>query len=918
MIYSQAVFVANLENVFGKKLNDSFLSQLSNDFKQIVQTHKADKEVSSIVNDLISDRLYYNERLNMGENYVLDEIDKQDIQKKIKDRYKSKAWNKKSEEEKQYLMDGVAKYYQDYFRKPFGTEKSNLFYKIYRIEEKLEKLLIEKYQAQPDRLRKYLWHPSEQEKYPPAYVKKNKAGGIIKDEEGKEILFLGDPNPISRGFKNPMAMKTLQILKKHLNYLLMTGKIDSSTKIMVEIARELNDANRRKAIQKYQNEKKRKRDEFKKLIEEYFNKNYSSNRAISEVMLDRYELWEEQTKKCIYCGQPISCSNVMNGTAQMEHTIPVKISNCYELYNLTLAHPECNAKKAKRFPSQWTDNYDNILNNVKFIYAKFKIHEVSFKETYTKARIAKDKTTKDTIVQNRHYHKMHMDYWKKKYETFTLEEVTNQFRRQQLTDTQIITKYALPYLKTVFNRVEVQKGITTARFRRIFQIEPEVPEKDRSDHSHHAIDAAVLTLIPPASIRDNMVKDYNEAVDNNTMSNYLHPKPRNWQNFMNHFITSIKDEIIINYVDKDRTLTQTFKYKRRRGEFVKDKNGNRIKQQGATTRGKLHDESIFGMVKMPETELRDGKHRLKLIEGKLAFQVNEKRNDNLFVVKRIKISLLSNIDDLEKIVVDPNLGHYLKKEIQHRMTNLNKTLEQILLEPIYAFGKKIDKNGNLLQPIRHIRCKIKTGPGSFIQFPATIKEIEPAFLSKKKYKQLTYATNAETPICAIYEWSENGKLMRELKPISILEMSRAYHFQKNKEFTEPKILSTKGSDKKKVEIVKELLIVLHKKQQVIFYKDNLEELKELYRADKKAFTKRIYRVLKFEDGKIYFDYHLTSRSDKGIMAEMERRGLPKKGDSKLNYEFPALRLRLSQGSLKIAIEGKHFEIKPDGTIEWIF
>ena len=72
---------------------------------------------------------------------------------------------------------------------------------------------------------------------------------------------------------------------------------------------------------------------------------------------------------------------------------------------------------------------------------------------------------------------MHLTYWKKKYETFTIEEVTNQFRRQQLTDTQIITKYTLPYLKTVFKKVEPQKGIITADFRKIYKFKSALKEK---------------------------------------------------------------------------------------------------------------------------------------------------------------------------------------------------------------------------------------------------------------------------------------------------------------------------------------------------------------------------------------------------------------------------------------------------------
>lgn len=964
MIYSQAVFVSNLDKVFSRKLSQTELLNITTDFNSILKQHKADREVYKIVNDLISDRLYHRDRLSMGDNYVLDEYDNKDIEEKIKDTYKSKIWNKKMDEEKNKFIADVSTHYQSFFRLPIGTDKAKMFFKIYRIESKLHELLIEKYKADPNRVAKYLWHPSEQEKYPPSNIKKDKLGEIIKDENGKEIYFLGDPNPISRGFKNPMAMKTLQVLKKHLNYLLEVRKIDSNTKLVVEIARELNDANRRKAIEKFQRDNRTKRDGFKKKIEECFEENNISNRNITENLLNRYELWEEQSKRCLYCGQPIACVDVLNGTVQLEHTIPAKISNCSELFNLTIAHPECNATKAKRFPTQWTDNYENIKNNIKFIYAKYKSNEEIYKATFDSARQAQDKENKDRIIQKRHYHKMHMDYWRKKYETFTIEEVTNQFRRQQLTDTQIITKYALPYLRTVFNRVDVQKGIITDKFRKIFKIEPRVAKKDRSEHTHHAIDAAVLTLVPPASIRDNMMKEYNEAVDNNTLNTYEHPQPKNWDDFHQSYIISLKNEIIINHLSENRTLEQSFKYQRKRGEyvpvtkngqpvfetdsngnfiyhtdrkgnviykrnekgeFILDENGEKIPvkkikkkiQQGDTTRGKLHDESIFGMVKMPETEFREGKHRLKITDGKLTFKQNEKRKDELFVVKRVKITDIKSIDDFEKIVIDPNLGYYLKNEVKRRMKEQNIPFEKVIIQPIYAFGKEKDKNGDPLQPIRHLRCKVKTGADSYVQFPPEIKTIEKAFESKKEHKRSTYANNGEIPICAFYEWFIEGKRDRELIPYSILQQTKSYHLEKRVDIFPETVAETKGKGKNKIEYTKELVAVLRKKQHVIFYEKNIEELKELYNSDKTTFVKRVYKILKFEEGKIFFDYHLTSLTDKDILKEMESRELPKKGASKVDFGNPPLRLRLSQGALNMAIEGKHFQIKHDGTIYWL-
>ena len=76
------------------------------------------------------------------------------------------------------------------------------------------------------------------------------------------------PEPISKGFKNPMALKTLHKLKQLLNHLLKTNQIDEYTEIVIEIARELNDNNMRAAIRTYQNKREKEKLKYKKQIEE--------------------------------------------------------------------------------------------------------------------------------------------------------------------------------------------------------------------------------------------------------------------------------------------------------------------------------------------------------------------------------------------------------------------------------------------------------------------------------------------------------------------------------------------------------------------------------------------------------------------------------------------------------------------------
>ena len=79
-----------------------------------------------------------------------------------------------------------------------------------------------------------------------------------REEDGKIYL----QSPKTGAFKNPMAMRTLHELQKLTNYLVKKGDIDESTRIVVEVARELNDANKRWAIEAYQRQRQIENKEF--------------------------------------------------------------------------------------------------------------------------------------------------------------------------------------------------------------------------------------------------------------------------------------------------------------------------------------------------------------------------------------------------------------------------------------------------------------------------------------------------------------------------------------------------------------------------------------------------------------------------------------------------------------------------------
>ncbi|MEI2710737.1 MAG: type II CRISPR RNA-guided endonuclease Cas9 [Chitinophagaceae bacterium] len=906
ILYSEAIYLANLHKVLGdKKFSIENVDGYIDIIKNVIKQDRNEQRKNGIINNLIAQ--YFEDRKGFEENKIAL------IEKQIIENYGQSSWDKISAQTQINIEQEVTNEVNTFLQEP-KQKPENHYKKSGRLHDQIFNTFMDDYGV-PEKNRGYLWHPSEQETYKTAIEK-----------DGK--YYLGSPEPISKGFKNPMALKTLHKLKRLINYLIEIGKIDADTRVVIEIARELNDANKRKAIRDWQRDREKENNGFKKQIEE-INQECKTNFDVNDkTLIDRIRLWEEQKRQCLYTGKTINLCDILDGSKyDFEHSIPASMSFDNELKNLTIADKTYNQQiKQKRLPSE-CPNYESdalgfgaILPRLDFMKDKIEHYEMLYERYIYFAKNAQTKEAKDRNIVDKHIAKMHLDYWRSKLQPFTIKEYKAGWRNSQLRDTQTITKYALPYLKTVFNKVEVQKGNITADFRKIYKIQPRFEKKERTKHSHHAIDAAVLTLIPTAAIRDKILFRYNEAKDN---QQGYHERPRQWDNFHQQHILSIEDEVLNNYQAQHRTLTPTYKNVRKRGElqFVKEKlqdgkwqykldaDGKKIplKANGDSIRGQLHKESFFGAIKMPVYEEKNGKYiPTNDGNGNLIFQQNEKRGDELFIVEReVDLSKFAKLEDFD-IVIDPNLKAYLKKELQNRITS-GKTFTQAMLEPIYAFGTTVDKNGNSIRPIRHLRVRA-TGSGS--AKPASIRERE-SFLSKKGYKNFDYAVNGEVPVCIIYETILKDKIERQIESFSILQLAKA-NITNNYIDAVPTTFEKKIG--KQIHLLP-LYSVLLNGMRVIFFENEISELKDL---DTTNLLKRMYITGSFEDGRLSLKHHLCSMKEDEIKVVLKKMDASDKGSSKISFINPYPKLRLSQGSLNMAIEGKHFEIKPDGKIIWKF
>lgn len=931
-IYSEAVSFANLKNVLGssfEKNKDAAINAIS----QTIAAIDREKEKLNIVNGLIQQ--YFGELGTIKTKGLDDEIKQQaekDVTNKLKQYFGESNWSDfPKEKQQEYYTFVLERYLKFLDGKQKLEEKASSrqgknpeidYYKLPRLDEAIKETLKNQFGASDEKLKK-LYHPSDIEIYPPA-----KEIEIADKETGeiKKVRQLGDPMPPSHGWKNPMAMRTMHELKKLLNYLLQTGDIDEDTKVVVEMARELNDANRRWAIQTYQKRREDQNIEFAKAIiglakEKYPNLNENDADNIDKVRLwweqlengeeiykqvkalkedvQKYRLWREQECRCMYTGKSINLVDLFDGTkTDFEHTLPASESFDNSLANLTVCDSEYNRKiKKNKIPFD-CPNYEEEWNNYPPIKPRLKnwIEKVDSLKERIRNNIAETKKAnqrgdverKNYLIRERHLMQFEFDYWDKKVKTFTVKEIPNWWKNSQLVDTQIISKYARAYLKSLFRKVEVQKGSINAEFRKIFGIMGD-EKKDRSKHTHHAIDAAVLTLIPGSARREAILKEYYEALEKK--SSY-HQLP--YEDFNISHVKSIEDNILINHVSKDQTLANTKKNVRKRGrivylkdkntkQYLRDENGKKIPMvmQGDSIRGRLHKETYFGAIKAVERD--DNGYALKDADGK--YRVKQKNGeDEIWIVSRKPIG---DIDIDKDFIVDELLRNHIKEQLDK-----GRKLHEV-----------VDFNGKI---IRHIRCRVKAGRGVLSKEKALpIKKHAKPFLSHHPHKQEYLAQNDENYLFLLYEGKDSkNKLVRGYRILNLYDIAKLGIRDINQLKQEPEFQTLKKG-KGKNEVTLSLKTILKTGDKVILFKENREEI------TKENAKSRTYKIIKFNEpapstAYVYLQHHVEARTEDELKTKGEKEFTPNKYQPSL--EFTA-------DKMNCLFENKDFELKPDGEIE---
>lgn len=279
---------------------------------------------------------------------------------------------------------------------------------------------------------------------------------------------------------NPVVYRAINETRKIVNAIIR--QYGSPTYINVEVAKELDRSfENREAMKKEQKKNEAKYDRLRDQCKKLFDTD-----KVSEVMLDKFQLYELQGGKCYYSGKPIKLDNLMSSMYEIDHIVPYSLILDNTLDNKALVLATENQNKRQQTPLMYLNNEQKAA----FL-----------------ARVNED-----------HRQKKISD---KKYRYLTLknlddEELLNEWKSRNIHDTRYITKYITNYfqrnLKFNSNKkhtVYAIKSAVTSRFRKLWLRGTiwGAKEKDRqASYLHHAVDAIVVANLTPEYIE--IASDY--------------------------------------------------------------------------------------------------------------------------------------------------------------------------------------------------------------------------------------------------------------------------------------------------------------------------------------------------------------------------------------------------------------------------
>lgn len=438
----------------------------------------------------------------------------------------------------------------------------------------------------------------------------------FSDKEWNTLYLLGDktynfdenderlPKVELGMIRNPLVQRSMTVLRRLVNHLRLKGKIDNRTTIRIELARDVTSFAERKAIKSWQESRQALREKAKKEL----------GTNATEETIDRYLLWEEQGKCCLYTGKQISFSDMVSGANfDIEHTVPRSKSGDDSLANKTLCDSYYNRTiKKGSLPSE-CPSYDEVLTRLRPWYELKERLEKDYRNQLSAAKFKTDPSAKSNARIKALTTKLELDYWKDKLRRFEITsdklidptEGLSGFKKRQLVDTGIMCSHAVEFLKSRYAKVYSVNGSAVAFARKAWGIQSD-EVKDRSEHTHHAKDAMVIAALKPMAFNTICAALKDDGVTAKSRECDLVKPP--FKDFAEN-VRKATEEILVKHIVRQTTTKQSSKRNAlAQGHENKSDHGPKfikhVLSKGDTVRGQLHLDTFYGCITNPETQKR--------------------------------------------------------------------------------------------------------------------------------------------------------------------------------------------------------------------------------------------------------------------------------------------------------------------------
>ncbi len=422
---------------------------------------------------------------------------------------------------------------------------------------------------------------------------------------------------------NPTVHIGLNQLRHLLNAIIKVhGRPDE---IVVELARELKLSEKDKAEHnKRIGANTRAAEARSKKLRESDQRDSGSNRAL-------LKLWEDLNPNnpldrcCPFCGRHIGQLALFTDQTEIEHIIPYSRSFDDSAANKVIAHRSCNREKGNKTPWEaWghTERWAIIAEQV--------------------SRLHKSKQ------------------WRFAPDAMERFDREGGFIARQLTDTQYLSRMARTYLSSLYPGTEgvyVIPGRMTAMLRRLWGLNELLPDhnyvenphsgapKNRLDHRHHAIDAAVVG-VTTRGLLNEISKAAGKAEDQN-LDRLFADLPKPWDTFREDLRDSLGGVVISHKADHGR---------------------KRLPPKGHdATAARLHNDTAYGLTGMvSDSGLPIVVHRVPLLSLKPADITDPVRIPDASLQRALWAATEGKSGkDFEKALVTFSKGNPIFKGIRH-------------------------------------------------------------------------------------------------------------------------------------------------------------------------------------------------------------------------------------------------------------